>query len=123
MRIARSVAVITIHVLTMLSPAFCSTTALMQRINLKLLYAGRPDSERQQDFVAFLQRHFVHVQAGDLANISKKMAENYDIVILDYDLEKHPEPEFSKDYGVPTVTIGVAGAHIGHANRLKTGYL
>lgn len=106
-----------------LSPAIFGESAVTDKIDMKLLYAGHPGSDREQDFARFLKLRFVEVRTCDLATISEEVAGSADVVILDYDQTKHPRPRFSNDYGVPTVTMGVAGAHIGSTNRLKTGYL
>ena len=94
-----------------------------QRIDLNILYAGHPASERTEDFSEFLARHFAGVETTDLAALTEEQARRFDVVVLDHDARRPPRPRFSQSYGVPTVTVGSAGAHIGSTNRLKTGYL
>jgi len=95
------------------------------KIDLRILYAGHPDSAREKDFVQFLKEHFVGVATGDLAGFKEKHAKGFDVIILDYDGDgsKAPRPRLSSEYTRPTVTVGVAGALICGSVSLKTGYL
>jgi len=122
----RGIRVVRAHVFGMVAVVFLAATGLVtvqQRIALNVLYAGNPSSSRTTDFVDFLTFHFERVETIDLAKLTEKDAQRFDVVLLDHDTERHPRPKFSDTYGVPTVTIGDAGAHIGNTNGLKTGYL
>jgi len=44
----------TILLLTLLCPMIRGASPVTNRIDLRLLYAGRPDSERQRDFITGL---------------------------------------------------------------------
>ncbi len=94
-------------------------------IDLKVLYAGRPGSDREKDFVAFLSKHFTQVTTGDLAEFDDAGAEGVDVVIFDYDGESSeaPMPDISDDYSAPTITLGVVGANISSELGLATGYM
>ncbi len=94
-------------------------------IDLKVLYAGRPGSDRQKDFVAFLSKYFAQVTTGDLAEFNDARAAAADVVILDYDGESSdaPMPDISDDYSAPTITLGVVGANISSELGLATGYM
>ncbi len=94
-------------------------------IDLKVLYAGRPGSDRQKDFVAFLSKYFTQVTTGDLAEFNDARAAAADVVILDYDGESSeaPMPDISDDYSTPTITLGVVGANISSELGLATGYM
>ncbi len=94
-------------------------------INLKILYAGRPGSDREKDFVAFLSKHFAQVTTGDLAEVNDARAAAVDVVIFDYDGKSSdaPMPDISDDYSVPTITLGVVGANISSELGLATGYM
>ncbi len=94
-------------------------------IDLKVLYAGRPGSDRQKDFVAFLSKHFAQVTTGDLAEFNGSQAEAVDVVIFDYDgkSSEAPMPDISDDYSAPTITLGVVGANISSELGLATGYM
>lgn len=98
--------------------------AAAERIPMKLYYAGKPGSEREKDFVAFLREHFSDVQTGDFAAFTGQQADGFDVVLLDWDGDafKGPHPVIAPDYARPTVTIGVAGAFVCSARGLKTGY-
>ncbi len=94
-------------------------------IDLKVLYAGRPGSDRQKDFVAFLSKHFARVTTGDLAEFNGSQAGAVDVVILDYDgkSSEAPMPDISDDYSAATITLGVVGANISSELGLATGYM
>lgn len=95
------------------------------KINLKILYAGLLDTDRQKDFVKFLSGHFKEVGIGDYLNFNPAQAEGFDVVILDHDGvdTQAPTPDLSRDYCRATVTMGVPGADIGSRMGLKTAYL
>ena len=92
------------------------------KIDLKILYAGRPGSEREKDFVEFLSKHFAHVGTGDLAKFRPSTGKGHDVIIIDYDGDpfKTPRP---RNYARSTVTVGVVGALISGGMGLKTRYL
>jgi hypothetical protein len=101
-----------------------SAAAPADRIPLKLLYAGKPGSDREKDFVAFLKEHFSDVQTGDFAKFTGQQADGFDVALLDWDGDafQGPHPAIAADYARPTVTIGVAGAFVCSQRGLKTGY-
>ena len=94
-------------------------------IDLKVLYAGRPGSDREKDFVAFLSKHFARVTTGDLTELNDARAKAVDVVIFDYDGKSSdaPMPDISDDYSAPTITLGVVGANISSGLGLATGYM
>ncbi len=91
----------------------------------RVLYAGKPGSAREADFVAFLRQHFRQVSTGTLAGFDAKQAADVDVILLDYDGDgfKAPRPRLPADYARPTVTIGVVGGLLCLPLKLKTGYL
>jgi len=95
------------------------------KIDLRILYFGRPGSERQKDFAGFLARHFEEVQTGNLKRFHVRRTRGSDVIILDWDENdfKAPRPTMPEDYARPTVTVGVPGANLCSRLRLKTGYL
>jgi hypothetical protein len=100
------------------------------KINLRVLYAGHPQTPRMKDFVEFLEKSFVKVGQGDLDAFRERDAEGYDVVILDYGELKiignsiySPKVPFSERYSRATVTIGATGALVSDSLKLKTGYL
>jgi hypothetical protein len=93
---------------------------------LRILYLGHPGSEREADFVGFLERYFRQVKTGNLAvPFNARRTADADVVLLDYDGDgfKAPRPQLPPDYARPTVTLGVAGAFICSQRGLKTGYM
>ncbi|MCY2952961.1 MAG: hypothetical protein NTU53_13445 [Planctomycetota bacterium] len=120
-RIAMSIPLLwAIATLTSSAPA---QTRPADRIELKILYAGKPGSDREKDFVDFLARHFKVVKTAKAAGFADVQAEQFDVVILDNDSDKNPEPALTASYSRATITLGVAGAHICSERDLKTGYL
>lgn len=97
----------------------------LEKIDLRILYAGHPESEREKDFVNFLTNHFKQVDTCDLKSLSESHASNFDVSILDYDINcfKAPRPVITKSFSRPIVTVGVAGALMCSSWNLKTGYL
>ena len=95
------------------------------KIDLKILYAGHPKTQREKDFVDFLSKHFTHVATGDLAKFKPASGKGHDVVILDYDgdFRKAPRISLPRGYARSTVTVGVVGAFISGGMGLKTGYL
>ena len=95
------------------------------KIDLKILYAGHPKSEREKDFVDFLSKHFTHVATGDLAKFTPASGKGHDVVILDYDGKgfKGPQPRLPRSYARSTVTVGVIGGLISGGMGRKTDYL
>ena len=102
-----------------------NATSADKKIELNILYAGHPDSEREADFVTFLSENFTKVTKADLAGLRDGALNGYDVAILDYDGDgfEAPRPGISKDHDGPLLTIGVIGAFIGGGLGLKTGYL
>lgn len=95
------------------------------KINLRILYAGLLDTDRQKDFVKFLSGHFKEVGIADFLNFKPTQTEDFDVVILDHDGAEFraPRPDVSRDYSRATITMGVPGAFISNNLGLKTAYL
>jgi hypothetical protein len=92
---------------------------------LRILYAGRPGSDRETDFVGFLKKYFDVVQTGDLRTFKEADTQGFDVTLLDWDTNefKGPRPQISESFSRPLITLGVPGALICSHWRLKTGYL
>ncbi len=92
---------------------------------LRILYAGRPDSEREKDFVNFLKNYFDVVQTGDLRTFQEADTQGFDVTLLDWDTNAldGPRPSVSAGFARPVITLGIPGGLIGRQWRLKTGYL
>ena len=95
------------------------------KIDLKILYAGLPDTDREKDFVDFLKKHFEQVETTDYNTFTGDEAANYDVAIIDHNgvAFRSPRPRVSRRYNRATVTMGVPGAFICSNLSLKTGYL
>jgi hypothetical protein len=92
---------------------------------LKILYAGRPGSDREKDFVSFLKKYFDTVQTGNLKTFKETDTQGFDVTLLDWDWNefKGPRPQVSEGFSRPLITLGVPGGLISSQWRLKTGYL
>jgi hypothetical protein len=97
--------------------------------NLKILYAGRPGSDREQDFVRFLREYFDVVRTGNLQTFSESDTQGFDVTILDWDWHGNdsndfqgPKPVLSESFSRPLITLGVPGTWLCSHWRLKTSY-
>jgi hypothetical protein len=101
------------------------SSALPELGKLRILYAGRPGSDREKDFVGFLKKYFDVVQTGNLETFKEADTQGFDVTLLDWDWNdlQGPRPTVSESFSRPVITIGVPGGLIGRQWRLKTGYL
>lgn len=88
-----------------------------EKIDLRILYAGLPDTDRGKDFVDFLKTHFKRFETIDRKAFHEDKTAEFDVIILDENIK------ISREYSRPTVTIGVSGSKICDSLALKTGYL
>ena len=65
-------------VLVLLDP----TASAAEKIQLKVLYAGKPNDTRTKDFVSFLQQHFVRVGEVDYEKFKADEAKDFDVVLI-----------------------------------------
>jgi hypothetical protein len=93
--------------------------------SLKVLYAGRPGSDREKDFSKFLREHFDSVQTGNLETFQEADTQGFHVTLLDWDWNEPngPRPSVSEGFSRPIITLGVAGGLICRQWRLKTGYM
>ncbi len=93
--------------------------------DLRILYVGLPDTDRQKDFIRFLSRHFKQVDTADYNTFEEDQAKDCDVVILDKDgIEwKSLDIKVSSQYSRATISIGVPGAFWCSGLGLKTGYM
>ena len=96
-----------------------------EKIELRILYTGLPNTERSKDFVEFLTRHFKQVESTDYNTFVESKTTGFDVTIIDYDGQdtRAPVPSISRQYARATVTIGSPGADLCSRLSLKTGYL
>lgn len=92
---------------------------------LRILYAGRPGSDREKDFVDFLKKYFDVVQTGNLQTFKEADTQGFDVTLLDWSINEseRPEPTVSESFSRPMITLGIPGALICSQWRLKMAYL
>ena len=92
---------------------------------LRILYAGRPGSDREKDFVVFLKKYFDVVQTGNLQTFKEVETRGFDVTLLDWNPNaiEGPTPTISPSFSGPVITLGIRGALICRQWRLRTGYL
>ncbi|OHB65489.1 MAG: hypothetical protein A2Y77_11055 [Planctomycetes bacterium RBG_13_62_9] len=102
-----------------------SAPAAAEVSKLRILYAGRPGSDREKDFVDFLKKYFDVVQTGNLETFREADTQGFDVTLLDWDWNelRGPRVTVSENFSRPVITIGVPGGMICRQWRLKTGYL
>jgi hypothetical protein len=110
------------------------------KLDLRILYAGNRESDRTNDFSAFLQRHFSKVTVANLSTFKHADADGHDVVIFDwtsiYPRDKAGKiddsvgritmpqvPRLSHDFSRPTVLIGAAGGQVAGSLALKINWL
>jgi hypothetical protein len=94
------------------------------KIDLRILYFGHADSEREADFVSFLETHFKEVASRDFKSFKAEMTRGFDVIIFDYEKgQMKGMPEVPREYARATMTLGEVGADLGSRLGLKTGYL
>jgi hypothetical protein len=100
------------------------TQAQSRKDGLRILYAGRPGSDREKDFVAFLRARFEVVRTGDLRKFQESDTQGFDVTLLDWDnnVFEGPSPQLSERFSRPVITLGVHGGFLCQQWRLKTGY-
>jgi len=96
------------------------------KIKLRVLCTSSPKEGRTDDFVQFLSKHFVKVATTDYESFHEELAEDFDVVIIDYGMERPGTPvprQLSPAYSRATVTMGVPGSMVCRRLNLKPGYL
>ena len=63
---------------------FASHCRSAEPIDLKVLYAGDPKSDRTVDFRSFLEKHFTVVGLADYLSLRQAETKGYDVIILDW---------------------------------------
>jgi hypothetical protein len=95
------------------------------KIKLRILCTTSPKVGRTDDFVTFLNKHFIKVARTDYKSFQEEQAKDFDVVIIDYGMERPgtPVPQLSPAYSRATVTMGVPGSMVCRRLNLKPGYL
>ena len=104
---------------------FASHCWSAEPIDLKVLYAGDPKSNRTADFRSFLETHFTVVGLADYLSLRQAETKGYDVIILDWpDLPPRDQgvfrhPALGRDYDRPTILIGGGTCGVGRSQQLK----
>lgn len=103
-------------------------TTSSDKQQVRVLYAGKPGSARMADYQRFLRQHFDTVSTMSLGAFTASAAENFDVVIFDWDsiyprdaqgrivqgsLQRVPVPTLPDDYAKPTIMIGSVAGRVG----------
>ncbi len=96
-----------------------------EKIDLCILYAGLPNTDRSKDFVDFLKTYFRQVETTEYNTFTGSHTAGFDVAIIDHDgLDAQaPRSRINRQHARATVTVGVPGAFLCSALSLKTGYL
>ncbi len=116
--------------------AWFGTSVLAEEVpDIKVLYAGNPDTPRTTDFESFLKRYFRQVAVTNLKGFRESEAKDHDVVIFDWTSaydgkggidETKPPAELSalsEEFDRPAILIGGAGVGIAGAQKLKINWL
>ena len=95
------------------------------KIKLRILCTTSPKEGRTDDFVSFLSKHFIKVATTDYESFHEELAQDFDVVVIDYGMERpgSPVPQLTPDYSRATVAMGVPGSMVCRRLNLKPGYL
>ena len=92
------------------------------KIDIKVLFAGDPETERTKDFLAFLGRHFSQVRFADIEKHSNEGSAGHDVIILDSANYRTKTHGLSRDDGRPTILVGTFGGMLGSRWKLRTNW-
>lgn len=90
------------------------------KVNLAVLYVGRPSTPRGKAYQEFLRRHFQWVKATEWPGFVPEQANSFDAVLLDWSQEERPPKPMSplgprQAWNKPTVLLGSAGLLLAEA--------
>jgi hypothetical protein len=111
-----------------------------KKIDVKVLYAGKPGDARTKDYVAFLRQHFVHVGEADYEKFKPNESKDFDVVIFDWPsiyprdkdgkiapkithMNSPKPPNLPNDFDRPAILIGAAGSSATRQLQLKINWL
>src|SRR5262249_46728566 len=120
--------------------ALGQTGAAAEKLNVRVLYAGNPDSARAKDFVSFLRQQFANVGEANYEKFKEDDAKSFDVVIFDWTsiyprdkdgkidhkftgLHSPKAPHLSPAFDRPAILIGAAGGFLAGKSRLKIDWL
>jgi hypothetical protein len=111
-----------------------------KKIDVKVLYAGKPGDARTKDFVAFLKQHFARVGQTDYEKFKPDEAKGFDVVIFDWpsiyprdkdgkiapkitQMNSPQPPKLQEGFDRPAILIGAAGSSATGQLQLKINWL
>jgi hypothetical protein len=102
----------------------------IEKLRVRVLYAGVLDDPRTPEFVAFLDRHFVLVGRTSYSEFTPKDAEGYDVVVFDDEPKPSTNtiglprsPKLPPDFDRASVLVGGAGVLATMPLKLKLDWL
>jgi hypothetical protein len=124
-KLALSAALVFLLAFMLIMFVSCKKTKTPEKVNLRILYAGLPNTDREKDFVDFLKKHFQQVKTTNYFAFTGSFTSDFDVAIIDHNGLGFnvPTPKISRQYSRATVTVGVPGAFLCSGLSLKTGYL
>jgi len=93
-----------------------------QKQPYKVLYAGKTDGDRKEDFVKFLSSRFKSVDVVAVRDLSIETAKPFDAVVLDVpndDFKIMREYKIPEKFSRPTVVVGAMSARLADAHGLN----
>jgi hypothetical protein len=100
------------------------------KLDLRVLYAGTPDSARTADFMGFLREHFTTVGTTSYTNFRAEEADPYDVVIFDCEIRPQPgriglepRPKLPDTFNRASVMIGGPGTLLAESFKSKIDWL
>ncbi len=99
-----------------------STSGLGEKIDLKVLFAGDPETTRTKDFVDFLGQHFSQVSFCEVSKYNEDDSTGHDVILLDSESFRTRISGLTKDGGRPTMLIGAFGGMTGSRLQVRTNY-
>lgn len=94
-------------------------------LDLSVIFAGTPGSDRTRAFEQFLLDHFSTVQVVDRDTWNPQDGAQADVVVLDWPQEREPVRKPLGElcnWSTPTVLLGSAGMNLGRVWNVKGGY-
>jgi len=67
-----------------LALSFLAQDPAPAKIDLRVLYAGRPGSTREKEFLELFGAHFVKTAAIDVKKVTTTAAADWDVVVMDW---------------------------------------
>jgi hypothetical protein len=112
--------------LTLLGVLWCAFAAAddpVGKINLRVLFAGKPGDARSKAFVGFLEEHFTKVGQASYSDFQPAMADQYDVVVFDSPASQGAAPKLPANFNRASVLISGAGVRAIEPVKAKLDWL